>query len=98
MVSANVRLPGRHREIALVGLDEPWTGAPDADRAFRGAEDAACRLVLCHSPDGLPRIAGRGASLYLCGHTQGGQVALPWGPIIAPGPVGKHLHAGFHDA
>lgn len=29
---------------------------------------------------------------------QGGQVALPWGPIIAPGAVAKHLHAGFHDA
>lgn len=98
VVNANVRLPGRHREIALVGLDEPWTGQPDAERAFAGAEDAACRLVLCHSPDGLPLIVGRDAALYMCGHTHGGQVALPWGPIIVPGPVGKELHAGFHEA
>lgn len=58
----------------MVGLDEPRTGMPDADRAFRGA------------------------SLHLCGHTHGGQVALPWGSIIVPGPVGKELRAGFHDA
>ena len=42
--------------------------------------------------------AFRGASLHLCGHTHGGQVALPWGSIIVPGPVGKELRAGFHDA
>jgi hypothetical protein len=98
VVNANVRLPGRHREIALVGLDEPWTGAPDADLAFRGSEDAAVRLVLCHSPDGLPLIAQRDAALFVCGHTHGGHVALPWGPIIVPGRVGKELHAGFHEA
>jgi len=98
LVNANVRLPGRHRELALVGLDEPWTGAPDAARAFQGAETASARLVLCHSPDGLPFIDGRDAALFVCGHTHGGHVALPWGPIVVPGRVGKVLHAGFHEA
>ncbi|CAN5924691.1 hypothetical protein BH11MYX4_BH11MYX4_31480 [soil metagenome] len=98
LVNANLRLPGRHRDIALVGLDEPWTGAPDADLAFRGAETAGARIVLCHSPDGLPLVQGRDVALFVCGHTHGGHVAMPWGPIVVPGRVGKELHAGFHAA
>lgn len=97
LINANLRLAGPHREVALVGLDEPWTGAPDADLAFRGAETAGARIVLCHSPDGLPMVEGRDVALFVCGHTHGGHVALPWGPIVVPGRVGKQLPSGFHE-
>lgn len=97
LINANVRLAGPHHDVALVGLDEPWTGAPDAELAFRGAETAGARIVLCHSPDGLPLVKGRDVSLFVCGHTHGGHVALPWGPIIVPGRVGKEMPSGFHE-
>jgi predicted MPP superfamily phosphohydrolase len=39
-----------------------------------------------HSPEGLRAIGGRAFDLALCGHTHGGQVALPWGtPVLMPG-------------
>jgi uncharacterized protein len=96
LVNASLRLASPHGGVAVVGLDEPWTGAPDAELAFRGAATAETRIVLCHSPDGLPLVEGRDVALFVCGHTHGGHVALPWGPIIVPGRVGKEMPSGFH--
>ncbi len=98
LVNKHVRLARPHAEVAVVGLDEPWTGQPNADLAFRGAETAGTRIVLCHSPDGLPLVKGRNVALFMCGHTHGGHMALPWGPVIVPGRVGKEMHSGFHEA
>jgi len=98
LVNASARLGSPHEGVAIVGLDEPWTGAPDADLAFREAGEASTRVVLCHSPDGVPLIEQRGVSLYVCGHTHGGHIALPWGPILVPGPMGKTMTAGFFTA
>ena len=47
---------------------------------------AGTTIVLMHSPDGLDAIGDRPFDLALCGHTHGGQVALPWGtPLLVPG-------------
>ncbi len=98
IVNRSVRLAPHHAAVAIVGLDDPWTGVPDAERAFHGADDAALRIVLCHSPDGVPLAAGRNVSLYCCGHTHGGHVAAPWGALYVPGPLGKTMSSGFHEA
>jgi hypothetical protein len=42
-------------------------------------------LALVHSPEFAAEAAEAGYSLYLCGHTHGGQVAPPGGrPILTP--------------
>lgn len=102
LVNDSVRLPPPHDDVAVVGLDDPWTGAPDGDRAFAGASGAGLTIAVCHSPGGYPHARGRGAALYLCGHTHGGQVALPGGrPVVLPGgrwarrwPHGVHEDEG----
>ena len=70
------------------------TGTDDVNRFY--SSDATAALVepldgfgiaLVHSPEMAHEAARGGHSLYLCGHTHGGQVALPGGwPIIT------HLH------
>jgi hypothetical protein len=45
-------------------------------------EDGAFRIVVCHSPEMYEMAAGAGCSLYLGGHTHGGQVCLPGGVAI----------------
>jgi predicted MPP superfamily phosphohydrolase len=97
LVNEPLALPAPHDDVALVGLDDPWSGAPDAARAFAGVT-APARVVVTHAPEGVALVADRGASLVLCGHTHGGQIALPSGPILVPGPLGRLYPAGLYDA
>jgi uncharacterized protein len=95
LVNDAVTLPAPHDAFGIVGIDEPWTGKVDAARAF-AATDAPNKIAVSHAPEGLPFIAGRGAKLMLCGHTHGGQVALPSGPVVVHGPLGRRWPSGLH--
>ena len=97
LINDAVRLPAPFDDIAMLGLDDPWTGQPDGARAVAACGDAAVRLGICHAPDGVPFLRGRGVSLLLSGHTHGGQIALPGSvPIIIPGPLGNRWPYGLH--
>jgi predicted MPP superfamily phosphohydrolase len=97
LVNESVRLPPPHESIAIVGLDDPMTGVVDAEKAFADSSDAAVRIVLCHEPDGLLACGERDFDLFLCGHTHGGQVATPQGPILVPpGELHRKYCSGFH--
>jgi predicted MPP superfamily phosphohydrolase len=95
LINDAVRLPAPHDDIGIVGLDEPWTGKADGARAF-AATDAPITIAVSHAPEGLPFVEGRGAKLLLCGHTHGGQVALPSGPVVVHGPLGRRWPSGLH--
>jgi predicted MPP superfamily phosphohydrolase len=78
-VLCNERLHLEEHGLVIDGLDDPWTGTPEVPSG-----DSPARIVLCHSPDGLA-TPGLGAfDLYLCGHTHGGMIASPWGPLVLP--------------
>ena len=97
LVNQNIRLPPPHDDVALVGLDDPWTGTPDAAAAFAGTADAGVRVAVVHAPEGYPFVRDRAAALMLCGHTHGGQIATPRGPIVVPGPLGPRWPAGLYE-
>jgi len=97
LINRAVRLPDPHGEVAVLGLDEPWTGQPDAELALVGV-DADVRLAVVHAPEGLHHLEDRGIALLLCGHTHGGQVALPGPrPLIVPGPTSRRYPYGRHE-
>jgi predicted MPP superfamily phosphohydrolase len=98
LVNESSMLPPPFDDVAVVGLDEPWTGAPDAELALRGTEHVSLRIGLCHSPDGAHYLRGR-VSLLVAGHTHGGQIALPGSrPIVLPpGPYSQRYPFGLHD-
>jgi predicted MPP superfamily phosphohydrolase len=96
LVNQSVQLPPPHDDVALVGIDEPWTGSPQPEVAFAGAAGASVRIAVAHAPEAVPDVAGRGAALMLCGHTHGGQVALPSGPIVVHGPLGRRWPGGLY--
>jgi predicted MPP superfamily phosphohydrolase len=78
------RLPEPFDDITICGMSDATRGNPRPDLAIDGA--TGTRVVLMHSPEGLRAIGDRAFDLALCGHTHGGQVALPWGtPILMPG-------------
>lgn len=94
LVNRNAALAAPFDSVSLCGMDDPWTGRPDAAATFAGA--AETRVLMIHSPDGLLFAGSRQFDLALAGHTHGGQVALPGGtPIILPnGPLCRQYHHG----
>jgi predicted MPP superfamily phosphohydrolase len=92
-------------KLAVMGNHDLWT----EDSLVAGAlEQGGARVLVndvarlpapwgdCHSPDGLLSAADHHFDLYVCGHTHGGQVAAPWGPIVLPkGEMCRRFPSGF---
>ena len=66
----------------VVGVDDPYRGRDDLDRAFDGVPDAAPVVLMAHSPDIMRRLPAGRVDLVLAGHSHGGQVRTPWGPVF----------------
>ncbi len=65
--------------LHLTGLDDVHSFYTDAaHRALREPIDG-CRIAAVHSAEVADLAAAAGIDLYLCGHTHGGQIRLPWG-------------------
>ena len=93
---------GQGRQLALLGLDCTHDPGFDGQQLARMADrvpEGLFRVLLYHSPD-LMLVAPRlGMDLYLCGHTHGGQVRLPfYGAIITSSRVGKRYEMGHYQA
>jgi predicted MPP superfamily phosphohydrolase len=104
LVNEALRLPPPHDDVALVGLDDPYTSLDRAageralDDALARVADVPVKLALCHSPDGLLWLRGKGVRLLLSGHTHGGHLALPgYRPIFVPSPTGRIYPWGRHQ-
>jgi hypothetical protein len=94
LTNRNVRLAPPYDSVWLCGLDDHWRGRPDARAAFQGADGV--RILLMHSPSGLLDVKMNTFDLALCGHTHGGQIALPGGvPLLVPhGPLSRKYARG----
>jgi hypothetical protein len=52
-------------------------------------------LLLYHTPDLMPAAVPAGIDLYVCGHTHGGQIRLPfYGAIVTSSVQGKRYEMG----
>ena len=95
LVNERVALPAPFAHVALVGLDDPWTGVR-ALPPFR--DDDRVRVLLVHAPEAMLYLAGVAFDVALCGHTHGGHIALPGGvPILVPGPASRRFAHGRYD-
>lgn len=68
------------------GTEQIWVSGMDEhhkfkcgrmEEALQGAPEQGCILMLTHTPENIAEAAARGVSLYLAGHTHGGQIRLP---------------------
>jgi uncharacterized protein len=89
-----VDLPSPFDNVSVCGLDDHTSGEPDAERAFAAAREV--RVVLMHAPSGLLDIGDRPFDVAFCGHTHGGQIALPNGRpvVVASGRLSRRYNAG----
>jgi len=66
--------------LQLAGVDDPhYFRADNLERACRDLDPEAPAVLLAHSPEIFRQAAHAGFDLMLCGHTHGGQIALPGG-------------------
>ncbi|HKC01118.1 MAG TPA: hypothetical protein VKD23_20205, partial [Terriglobales bacterium] len=83
--------------LFLAGLDSVCTGVPDPSRAFAGCRETDTALALVHEPDYFPTMVKlTPVQLQLSGHSHGGQIRLPLGPLILP-RLGRIYHTGLYE-
>ena len=68
--------------VSVAGADDDWYGHTDLEAAFKDIQPGDLAVVMLHNPDLAPHAAkllkGRpGATVFLSGHTHGGQIRLP---------------------
>ncbi len=83
-------------QITLTGLDDVhYYYSERAIAAFHDAPRNSFKLALVHSPEAFREAEINGFSLYLCGHTHAGQIALPNGKaLLAHLDAGREIVAG----
>lgn len=70
-------------KVYLVGVDDNFFfQAAELEKAGATISDGAFKIILSHSPDLYKQAAQAGYSLYLAGHTHGGQICLPGGIAV----------------
>ena len=94
LVNSHAALPAPFEAVSICGIDDPWSGSPNAAAAFEGA--GPVRIFLTHSPDGILLAGTNRFDVAFAGHTHGGQIALPDGtPIVtAGGPLSRSHSRG----
>jgi uncharacterized protein len=97
LVNEQVILPAPFAHIALLGLDDPWTGSPPRLPLLPPGDDRV-RVVLAHAPEVMLHLGDEPFDLAMCGHTHGGHIALPGEvPLLVPGPLSRRYAHGRHD-
>ncbi len=86
------------RALSLLGLD--CDHDLDADslvfkELIKLCPSNSMRVLLYHSPELMPLIQQYPIDLYLCGHTHGGQIRIPfYGAMITSSVLGKRYEMG----
>ncbi len=86
------------RTLSLIGMDCDHELTGDAhvfEAIIKLAPPNSAKVLLYHSPELMPVVQQYPVDLYLCGHTHGGQVRLPfYGAILTSSALGKRYEMG----
>ena len=88
-----VRLEKNGESFMLCGV--AYHNGRFSQRAINQLDPATWNCLLYHTPDLIEYMGAKPIDLYLCGHTHGGQVALPfYGALATMTRHGKKYEAG----
>lgn len=83
--------------LNVAGVDDPWRGQADFDRALSMSDPNAPTIMLCHQPDLFPAVVQRDIDLTLAGHYHGGQVKLRFlGIAVSPAHLVSEFVEGLY--
>lgn len=82
--------------LQIVGLDDDWSGALDAARAFAGVDPRGPVVCLNHNPSNCIELLEHPWQWMLAGHTHGRQLAASrLGRRLYP-KLYRHFHHGYY--
>ena len=82
--------------IYLIGVADPHLGYDDIEKAMKGIEGNAPKILLAHSPEIFRKINEKDIDLVLVGHTHGGQINIPiFADLILPLKYDKKYKSGL---
>jgi hypothetical protein len=89
---------GKKLRVAALGI-RPMKSLQEI---LPSADDGVPTIFLHHLPDAVDELAARSTGqrvdLFLCGHTHGGQVCLPfWGAVVTLSKYHKRFERGRHE-
>lgn len=99
LVNQSTTLSRDGQSMRVTGVDDVHSFyAPEAQAALEERADGF-KIALVHSGEMADHAARAGFALYLCGHTHGGQIALPNGKLVFTQLVRcRHTATGlWHD-
>jgi uncharacterized protein len=82
LVNESLTIERGDERLVITGLDDVHRFYTPAAKEALLAAPQGFRIALVHSPEIADHAAAAGFSLYLCGHTHGGQICLPGGRSI----------------
>lgn len=82
LINESLTIERDGERLVLTGLDDVHRFYTPAAKSALTAAPSGFRIALVHSPEVADYAAAAGFSLYLCGHTHGGQICLPSGRSI----------------
>lgn len=82
LINESLTIERAEDRLVVTGLDDVHRFYTPAAREALTAAPPGFRIALVHSPEVADYAAAAGFSLYLCGHTHGGQICLPNGRSI----------------
>lgn len=97
LYNSNTPIEREGKRLWFAGTADACSKEINLDEAVPAAarKDGELVILLAHEPDILPRVAPYGVDLMLSGHTHGGQVRLPFLPLIHLPPLGRKYIEGL---
>ena len=88
-----IRLTKNKENFYICGIN--YSRPDRLAQVLKNSNSSDFRILLYHTPDLIKEAVDKGIDLYLCGHTHGGQVRLPfYGAIVTFSGYGKKYESG----
>lgn len=89
------------KNLNIIGIDcdhRQWLDTQVFKHLEEHLDSKNLNILLFHSPEIMPTVMNSDIDLYLCGHTHGGQIRLPfYGALFTSSVTGKKYEKGLYS-